>query len=229
MKYIFKGLNWGVIMLLVFGGILLWQSVPSAIVSLTPAVSFDDMLEEDTVIKNGTHVDGRVPYVLDYFASESTYTQHSNGSRTGDRASGRYYLVPVWDGFIAMKGRQSDVAVLDDLIDETWEYLMTGEETTTEFSMTGVVRPLDDSKLVKYYNEYLIDLGYTEAELEEMGGPLLVQTVNFTACWVMLGIGLALLVLAILLFRRSYRFAKYGSGLSRAEDLPDVPENDPSI
>lgn len=229
MKYIFKGLNWGVIMLLVFGGILLWQSVPSAIVSLTPAVSFDDMLEEDTVVKNGTHVDGRVPYVLDYFASESTYTQYSNGSRTSDRASGRYYLVPIWDGFIAMKGRQSDVAVLDDLIDETWGYLMTGEETTTEFSMTGMVRPLDDPKLVKYYNEYLIDLGYTEAELEEMGDPLLVQTVNFTACWVMLGIGLALLALAVLLFHRSYRFAKYGSGLSRAEDLPDVPENYPSI
>lgn len=120
MKYIFKGLNWGVIMLVVFGGMLLWQSVPAAIVSLKPAVSLDDMLEEDTVIKNGTHVDGRVPYVLDYFASESTYTQYSNGSRSGDRASGRYYLVPVWDGFIAMKGRQSDAAVLDDLIDETW-------------------------------------------------------------------------------------------------------------
>lgn len=95
--------------------------------------------------------------------------------------------------------------------------------------MTGMVRPLDDPKLIKYYNEYLTDLGYTESELEELGAPLLVQTVNFTACWAMLGIGLVLLALAGLLFRRGYRIAKYGSGLQRAEGLPDVPGGRPSV
>lgn len=47
-------------------------------------------------------------------------------------------------------------------------------------------------------------------------------------CW-RLGIGLVLLALAVLIFRRGYWLAKYGSGLQRAEDLPDVPGNHLSV
>ena len=223
MKNIIKSINMGIIMLFVFGGILIWTSFPNAVVGLKPAVSFDDLLDEDIELKSGMHISGQVPYVLDYFATESTYTQYNNGSRTGDRANGRYYLVPTYDGFIAMKGAQKDVDVLDDLIDETWIYLMDGTEPTTEYSMDGVTEVLDDYKLAQYFNEYIEDMGYTEEEIAEMGDPLLVHTVSFMACWIMLAIGIVLLVLGILLFRKCYRRTKYGSGLSKAEDLPNVP------
>lgn len=223
LKHILGGLNWGVIILLVFGGMMLYQAVPEDFIALKPAMSFEDMLEEGAEIKAGSHVSGKVPYVLDYFASESTYTRYSDGSRSGDKASGKYYLVPTADGFIAMKGRQDDVATLDKLIDETWDYMETGVEPATEFSMEGKVEVLKEDKLVQYFEEYLVDLGFTEDELDEMGEPLVVKTVNFTACWVLTGIGLVLVALAVLLFRRGYRIAKYGSGLAKAEDLPDVP------
>lgn len=228
LKYILGGINWGVIMLLAFGGIMLYQSIPADIISLKPAISFEDMLDERTEIKAGAHVSGKVPYVFDVFASEKTYTRYSDGSRSGSRASGAYYLVPTADAFIAMKGRQVDVETLDDLIDETWDYMLTGVEPSVEFSMEGKVEVLEP-QLAGYFQDYLRDeLELSDEEINSLGDPLVVSTVNFTACWIMTAIGLVLVVLGVLLFRRGYRVARYGSGLRRAEDLPNVPVHTPA-
>ncbi len=227
-KYILGGLNWGVIMLIAFGGIMLFQAIPEDIISLKPAISFEDMLDEETEIKAGAHVSGKVPYVFDAFASEETYTRYSDGSRSGSKASGAYYLVPTADAFIAIKGRQADVGVLDDLIDETWDYLLTGEEPTSEFSMEGKTEVLEP-QLAGYFQDYLRDeLELSDSEIDALGDPLVVRTVNFTACWVLTAIGLVLILLGALLFRRGYRIARYGSGLNCAEDLPDVPVHTPA-
>ena len=223
MKHIFKSLNMAVILLFVFGGMLVWNSVPEVIIALKPAVSFDDMLDEETELKAGMHVSGQVPYVLDSFAEESTYTRNSDGSRTGSKASGKYYMVPTASSFIAMKSHQTDVKTLDKLVDETWDYMMGGAEPTTEFSMEGHIEVLDDAQLIRYYNEYLEELGYSESEIADLGTPLLVRPMSFTSCWVLLGIGILLLAIGILLFRRGYRISKYGSARRRTEPQPYVP------
>ncbi len=215
MKHIFRGINWGVIMLFAIGGMLLFQSIPEDIIALKPAISFEELLEEGTQVKAGDHVSGKVPYVFDTFASEETYTQYKDGSRSAGKASGMYYLVPTADAFIAMKGRQADVEVLDGLIEETWTYMMTGEEPAAEFSMDGKVEVLEP-QLAGYFKDYLRDeLELTDDVIESLGEPLVVRYVNFTACWVMTAIGFALVLLGALLFRRGYRLSKYGSGLKR--------------
>ncbi len=223
MKHIFRGINWGVIMLFAIGGMLLFQSIPEDIIALKPAISFEELLEEGTQVKAGDHVSGKVPYVFDTFASEETYTQYKDGSRSAGKASGMYYLVPTADAFIAMKGRQADVEVLDGLIEETWTYMMTGEEPAAEFSMDGKAEVLEP-QLAGYFKDYLRDeLELTDDVIESLGEPLVVRYVNFTACWIMTAIGFALVLLGVLLFRRGYRLSKYGSGLKRAEDLPGTP------
>jgi hypothetical protein len=120
------------------------------------------------------------------------------------------------------------VGVLDDLIDETWDYLLTGEEPTSEFSMEGKTEVLEP-QLAGYFQDYLRDeLELSDSEIDALGDPLVVRTVNFTACWVLTAIGLVLILLGALLFRRGYRIARYGSGLNCAEDLPDVPVHTPA-
>ena len=199
MKHIFRGINWGVIMLFAIGGMLLFQSIPEDIIALKPAISFEELLEEGTQVKAGDHVSGKVPYVFDTFASEETYTQYKDGSRSAGKASGMYYLVPTADAFIAMKGRQADVEVLDGLIEETWTYMMTGEEPAAEFSMDGKVEVLEP-QLAGYFKDYLRDeLELTDDVIESLGEPLVVRYVNFTACWVMTAIGFALVLLGALI------------------------------
>lgn len=207
-KKLFTTLGTHIIMPLVAGGILLYTSVPNLVVSFKPAISFEDMLD-GAEVKAGSHVAGDVVFALDYFASQSTYTRYSDGSRSGDRASGNYYLIPTYDGFIGLKCRQADVAAFDMLTDETFDFLETGIEPTTKIFIEGSVKTME-SKLAKYFQEYLEDMGYTEGEIADMGEPLVSEYVNFNAVRIMSVIGVVLVALGIFLWRRGYRRALKG-------------------
>lgn len=223
MKKFFSGFSREALFLFVLAGVLLYLTVPDVVVYLKPAISFEELLEEGgQELKAGSHVSGRVPYVLDSFASESTYTQRSDGSRSGSRKTGGYYPLFSYSGLIALKCRQADVAVLDQLAGETYQYLLGAEEPATEFFMEGKAEPLNE-ELTGYYYEYMEELGSTRAELEAAGQPLCIRYVSFTSVWVMFAIAILLAALGVLIFLRRYRVAVHGSGLGRAEDLPDVP------
>ncbi len=208
-------------MLFLFGGIMVCSSFSDFIVSFKPAVSFGDMLEGEEV-KAGTHVNGDVVYVLDYFASQTTYTKYSDGSRSGSRKSGNYYLIPTADGFIGLKSRQADVAALNQLSEETFEFISSGTEPSTAIAIEGAVKPME-TDIAQYYKDYLAELGYTEEEIEAFGEPLVIQIRNFLAVRIIMLLGILLLVLAFVILVRSYKRAVRGSGLPKAEDLPNAP------
>ncbi len=152
--------------------------------SLKPAVSFQDIIDGEEV-KEGTHVAGNVVYAMDYFASESSYTKYSDGSRSGSKKkSGNYYLIPTATGYIGLKSREADVSALNDLSDETFEFISCGAEPKTEIFMQGTVKKMDN-KLAGYYQDYLEELGYTQEEIDEMGQPLYIEYVSFGAVRVM--------------------------------------------
>lgn len=204
-KRLFASMNTGVIMLILFGGIMVFASGKDMIISFKPAITFEQMLDGKEV-KAGSHVAGEVVYVLDYFASESTYTQRSDGSRSGDKANGNYYLIPTAEGYIGLKSRQVDVADMNRLSDETYNFLMEGTEPTTEIFMQGSVEVMED-ELAGYYREYLEDMGYTASEIDAMGEPLVIQYVSFTSVRVLCLIGAALMALGIFLWCREYKLS----------------------
>lgn len=160
---VFRSLGTEVIMLLLFGGMMLYMNAADLVVSFKPAVSFEDMLDGKEV-KAGSHIEGNVKYVMDYFASETSYTKYKDGS-SSSKKSGNYYLIPIQDGFLALKSRQNDVNTLNQLTDETIEYMTSGTEPTTEFFMEGSVKKLEGN-VANYYNEYLEELGYTAEEIK---------------------------------------------------------------
>jgi len=217
-KKLLGGLGRDVLLLFVIGGVLLYQTAGAALVSIKPAVSFEDMLD-GAEVKPGTHVAGNVVYAFDYFASETSYTQRSDGSRSGDRKNGNYYLIPIANGYIGLKCRQADVADLDKLSEETFTLLQTGTEPTTTVFMEGNVEVLE-GKVATYYQEYLEELGYTKAEIEAFGTPLVIRYVSFNAVRIMFLIGVVLVILGLFIMIRR---ANYVSGLPKASDLPNSP------
>lgn len=221
-KKFLHGFGRDILILLVFGGVLVFQTAGDMVVSLKPAISFEDMLD-GAQVKAGSHVTGNVVFALDYFASETTYTRYNDGSRSGDRKSGNYYLIPTAEGYIGLKSREADVSALNKLSDETYEYLFSGTEPVTEIFMQGTVKVMEDD-LVKYYREYLQDMDYTDEEIDAMGTPLVIQYVSFGAVRVMFLIGVALLVLTFVILWRRYQKELEGSGLNKVEDLPDRVE-----
>ncbi|MCI8387531.1 MAG: hypothetical protein HFE63_03575 [Clostridiales bacterium] len=203
-KKLISCFNTGIFILLGIGIMLVCMNFADTICSFKPAISFDDLLDENTKVKAGSHVAGNVEYVIDYFATESTYTQYKDGSRSTSKANGRYYLIPTYDGYIGMKCRQVDVSSLEKICDETWDYLDGGALPTTEYFMEGRVKKME-SDIKKYYNEYLIDMGYTTFELEQMGEPLLIDYTSFTAVRVMFLIGVVLIALGVLFLVKSWK------------------------
>ena len=203
--------------LLAFACGMFYMSARDFVVSLKPIISFEDMLNGEE-LKVGSHVEGNVPFIIDYFATETSTTKYKDGS-TRSSKNGRYYLIPTATGYVGLKGREVDVSELGKITDETYEYLMGGPEPTTEKYMTGVVDPMDD-ELAGYFYEYLEDMGYTQSELDAMGEPLVIKFVSFTAVRIMFAISIFLLILTVFLIIRKYKKEGQGSGLKRAEDLP---------
>ncbi len=150
-KRFLEGFGKGTLLMLFVGGIMLYQTTSEFLVSLKPAISFADMLEEGTVLRPGDHVGGEVVYALDYFATESTYTRYSDGSRSGDRKAGRYYLIPTASGFVGLKSREQDVAALDTLSEETFTYLESGAEPSTQIYTEGIVQVMEGDEAGFFY------------------------------------------------------------------------------
>ena len=84
MKKFFSCFNKGSLVLFIFGILIICLSAVDMFTSLKPAVSFQDIIDGEEV-KEGTHVAGNVVYAMDYFASESSYTKYSDGSRSGSK------------------------------------------------------------------------------------------------------------------------------------------------
>ena len=210
-----------VLILLAAGGIVLYQTAPDIVACIRPAISFQDMLDGEEV-KPGSRIAGNVVYSFDSFATESTYTRYSDGSRSGSRKSGKYYLLPMADGFIGLKCRQVDVAAMDQLTDETYEILMSsdsGAKATTEIYTQGIVREMD-KEIAGLYQRYWEDNGFTQEDIEALGTPLLIEFLSFNAVRIGFAIGVLMVLIAVFIVFVRYRKAYEGSGLRRAEDLP---------
>lgn len=195
MKKLFSSLSRGVIMLFALGIMGIFMNARSFVTSFLPAVSFEDLLDGEKV-KEGSHVAGNVVFSMDPFASESTYTKYKDGSRSGDRKSGNYYTIPTADGYIALKSTQKEVSSLNQLADETYIYIDGGEEPATMVRIEGEVHTLEP-ELVKYFREYLVDMGYTEEEIDNMGDFQVIKSVPFLYIRIMFSLSIVCLLLAV--------------------------------
>lgn len=204
MKKLFSSLSWGVIMLFAVGVMGIFMTARSFAISFLPAVSFEDLLDGE-LVKEGSHVAGNVVFSMDSFASESTYTRYKDGSRSGDRKSGNYYTIPTADGYIALKSMQKEVSSLNDLVDETFTYIDGGAEPATKIFIEGEVHSLEP-KLTNYLREYLVEMGYTDKEIDDMGEFLVIRSVPFKSVRIMFFVSLVSLLLAAgILWRRCNR------------------------
>lgn len=165
-------------------------------------------------IKSGQHIKGEIFYSLGSFASKETYTQYEN-SRTPSKTNGYYYIVPVGEyGMAAVYIYKDDVAAMEQLTEETYNYLMGGEMPQTSVYFNGVTKKMDKELkgLERAFREELEYMGYAESEVEEMlesfsGGECLVLTgpKDMSVMYVMTGIEFAVLLWAIILLVHNYR------------------------
>ena len=118
----------GLILALV-GAALLGASMGDTVTSFKEARSFEDVVQHGA--EPGDHVAGRVPFLLDSFASMQTWTENSsNNSRTPKKTSSRYYILPSGQGCLGLTVHSSNFSPANKLVDQTYGYLSGGAAPT---------------------------------------------------------------------------------------------------
>ena len=220
------------IILLIVGGMALKTALPTWLVSLKTPVDFNTLAVED--VRSGLRVEGNVYVVVDTFAVEESWTEHSNGSVTPKETSKYYYIVPIGPAAFSCVGLEipdEDAAVYADLADATWDYL-TGETdalNAAPIPFEGYIAPMDE-ELYSLFVEWFQDTGYfgtsDAAEVRTYALPYLLTTYSTSGTYLVLGIGLAALLAALLMVLSHLRYRKRQRQAGAAEEEP-LPPNSP--
>ena len=210
---IFACFSKGVLILLAAGAILATLSGGWGIPALKSPHDFGYLL--DNPAKPGMHIQGSVLYTYDCFASEETYTQRSDGTRSMGKTSGFYYAIPSYDGVIGLRVSADDYSDMEDLLDETITYLTDGTEHVTSVWVDGRIGKMDKSTR-GLFEEYLLDMGFTRGEIADMGDPLIIECpASMSQMKVMFLVGIGLILLAVVWF--VINCIRYGRAAKRAQ------------
>lgn len=197
---------------------LLFVSLGDTLASLGQPKDFGDLL--DGTVSVGDRVCGEIYYALDYFATEESYTERSDGSRTAAKTSAYYYIIPAGEDFAAIRIHSSKGRAMAKLTDETWDYLMGGADPATVVEFDGRAKLLakEEPDLVGYYEGALEELGYDREELDAMEPVLLLIPRAYNTIRGFCGVGVLFLVAAVFLAAKTFRPARTKKG-----GVPEVP------
>lgn len=117
--------------------------------------------------KLNENVCGYINYLYECFCEETT-TNTVNGVKTSSRVSGSYYLMPIINSndnkmyYITVLIKDKDfTALCEQLVDDTYAYLVGDDVEFTDVFFTGKIKPLESE-----VKNYLVDW-VTDAELFE--------------------------------------------------------------
>ncbi len=148
------------LMLAVIGVVFLWRVVPEAVARMQSPLDIAEAVEAD--LAPGKHVKGDLYAILDSFASEETWTENKDGSRTAKKTSKIYYIFPVGEeSYIGLECYNKDKAAHEALNDATLDWL-AGNTEYIEGDMVpfdGRVVKMED-ELYQYMVEWFQDVGY---------------------------------------------------------------------
>ena len=199
---------------------LLFISLDDTLASFGTPKDFGHLIDGEVEV--GDRVCGDIYYALDYFATEQTWTERNDGSRTAKKTRAYYYIIPAGDYFAAIEINASKGSAMSKLTDETWDYLMGGEDTVSLVPFDGRVKLLEKEEpdLVGYYEEAMEEFGYTKSEIEDMGPVMLLVPRAFNTIRAFCAVGAAFLVIAIILAAKTYRPARTKKGGAANPEAP---------
>lgn len=201
---LFNKISGAGLILTLIGTVLLGASLRDTLISFKAAKSFDDILAGD--VSAGDHVSGRVPYLLDSFASMQTWTENrSNNSRTPKKTSSRYYILPGGQGYLGLTVHSSSFSPAKKLVDQTYGYLSGGAAPTAELELDTRVVEMNQELAEMFCQTLREDYGFSDQGIESMGPLLMAEPRAFGIIRVFCAVGGALFLLGTVLLIRYWR------------------------
>ncbi|MBQ1193438.1 MAG: hypothetical protein IIX45_04895 [Lachnospiraceae bacterium] len=207
MAKFFACLTKRMVMIPVILGIVLFAiSIGNTLVSFKEAVGFEELMEKDVEV--GTHIKGEINFTVGPFASEDTETTHKDGSKTVAKDTAQYYLVFGGEKtqFLGLKVNKDDNAEVAKNASETNAYLSyeTDDEPSTTPMYEGKVEEMDP-ELAIYFKDYLLALGFTYSEINDMGDFLCIIPIYSGNTRMVTVAGLVLILIGILAFVLNFK------------------------
>lgn len=201
------------LLLALAGALLLGVSLRDTVISFKTAKSFDDVLAGD--VEAGDRVTGRVPYLLDSFASMETWTENrSNNSRTPKKTSSRYYVLPGGNGYLGLTVHSSGLSAAKSLVDQTYGYLSGGARPTANLELDTRVVEMD-SELAELFREEMREYySLSDTDIEGMEPLLMAEPRAFGTIRVFCGAGAVLFLAGAVMLILHWR--KAGAQARRA-------------
>ena len=175
--------------LLVIGGIMLLSYGKNFLMAVKPAVDMDYIL--DNGAKKGMHVSGEITFIYDCFAE----MENTNSNKI----TSYYYAIPAGDGMVVLRVFPDKHDAAEKLLEETIDYLGTGIPPASVIPIEGHVVKAE-GRLPYLLSQYMLEIGYTEEEIEAMGDPLMIQdtAASLEAARIYAPVGMILFALGIL-------------------------------
>lgn len=133
-------------------------------ISIKPGFDVEYLL--DNGAREGMHVSGRVPYTYDCFASMGDYDD--------THVSSYYYALPAAEGMIILNIPPQKQKDMEKLMEETNSYLGGGGWPVSQVPIEGYVTKAQ-GRLPYLLSQYMLEIGYTQEEIDAMGQPLMIQ------------------------------------------------------
>lgn len=206
MKKIFVSmLRMPVMILLAIGIGFTIMALPDTIVSFKEPVDFEEMM--DTEIENGDHIKGDIMLSLGLFATEDTVKTSKNGTTiSASKDTAGFYVVPgVENVYVGIRIKKENISIMDKITDETLSWISgKSEGINSELEFEGRVVKMDD-ELAGLFEDWLLDFGYTQAEIDDMDDFLLIEARAFSMLRIMSVIGIVCILAAIVMIVIGYR------------------------
>lgn len=140
-----------------------------------------------TDYKLNENVCGYINYLYECFCEETT-TKTVNGVKTSSRVSGSYYLMPIINSndnelyYITVLVKDKDAtATCEQLVDDTYAYLLGDDVEFTDVFFTGKIKPLE-SDVKNYLIEWVKDVELFDdnsaAEIDKYVLPYQIEEYN---------------------------------------------------
>lgn len=207
---LFNKISGAGLILALIGAVLLAASLRDTVISFKAAKSFDDVLSGD--VAAGDHVAGRVPYLLDSFASMQTWTEdRTNNSRTPKKTSSQYYILPGGRGYLGLTVHSSNFSPAKKLVDQTYGYLSGGAAPTAELELDTRVVEMDQELAGMFRTTLREEYGFADTDIDTIEPFLMAEPRAFGTIRVFCGVGTALFLLGVVLLVRCWHKASVKS------------------
>ncbi|MDE7242897.1 MAG: hypothetical protein K2O18_02820, partial [Oscillospiraceae bacterium] len=153
----------------------------------------------------GDRVEGQVPFLLDYFATEESWTENKDGSRTPKKTSNYYYVLPAGEDFIGLTVTPGSSGDANKLVEQTYDFLDGGAEPDAVLEVTGRVCEMEDDLASMFAEELRDYYDYSDHDLSALKPYLIVENRSFTAVRVLFAAGILIALLGVFVLVRRWK------------------------